>query len=335
MTVKAPYLFFPDPHFDQGDPKVLVVANLYPHPGAEYFGTFVYDEVQALRKLGVGVDVFYVNGKVSKLHYLRAIPPFLRHVRARPYDLVHMHYGLTGLVACWQRRVPLVVTLHGIEVVIPGVAFISRMCARRAAALIVTSRWVAEHVPRPPDAIIPPGVDFDLFRPMDQAEARRALGLPQEKKLVLFAGQPRPEKRVPVIRAAVQRLQDEGWNVEFVMASGQPHERIPIYMNAADVLVLISEVEGSPMVIKEAMACNLPIVTRDLGDTREIIGDTEGCFFCDGSVEGTARAIAQALQFGRRTTGRERVRHLSQEAMARRVREVYERVRRSRKTRGI
>ena len=324
--VRSPYIFFPDPNFEQGDPKVLVVANLYPHPGAEYFGTFVYDEVQALRRLGVGVDVFYVNGRAGKLNYFRSILPFRRQVQARDYDVVHMHYGLTGLVACWQTRVPLVVTLHGIEVVIPGVAFISRLCARQAAALIVTSRWVAEHVPRPPDAIIPPGVDLDLFRPMDRDEARRALGLPLNKELVLFAGQPRPEKRVPVIQAAVRRLQDEGRNVEFVMASGIPHEQVPLYMNAADVLVLVSDVEGSPMVIKEAMACNLPIVTRDLGDTREIIGDTEGCFFCDGSVEGTAEAIAQALDFGRRTDGRERVRHLSLEAAARQVLGVYEKV---------
>ena len=80
------------------------------------------------------------------------------------------------------------------------------------------------------------------------------------------------------------------------------------------------------MVIKEAMACNLPIVTGDLGDTREIIGDTEGCFFCDRTVEGTAAALARALRFGRRTEGRARVQHLSLEATARQVKRVYEQV---------
>lgn len=321
-----PYLFFPDPHFDQGHPRVLVVTNLYPHKGAPYFGTFVYDEVRALRNLGVAVDVFYVNGRANKVNYFLALPGYRRHLRDRPYDLVHIHYGLTGLVGCAQREKPTVITVHGIEVVLPGVALVTRLCARRADAVIVTSRWVEEHLGRRADAIIPPGVDLDLFRPMPQDEARRRLGLPADRKLVLFAGQRRPDKRVHVVEEAVRRLQAEGWPVDLLIASGQPHERIPLYMNAADVLVLVSRVEGSPMVIKEAMACNLPIVTGDLGDTREVIGDTEGCFFCDRTVEGTAAAVAKALRFGRRTNGRQRVQHLSLEAAARRVKDIYERV---------
>ncbi len=320
------YLFFSDANFEQGRPRVLVVTNLYPHEGAPYFGTFVYDEVQALRRLGVAVDVFYVNGRANKANYLLALPGYWRRLRARPYDLVHIHYGLTGVVGCAQWRIPIVVTIHGIEVVLPGVRAVTRYCARRARAVIVTSRWVEEHLNRPADAIIPPGVDFDLFRPMPQEEARRQLGLPLARKLVLFAGQLRPDKRVWVVEEAVRRLQEQGWDVDLLIASGEPHARVPLYMNAADVLVLVSEVEGSPMVIKEAMACNLPIVTGDLGDTREIIGDTEGCFFCDRTVEGTAAAIAQALRFGRRTNGRERVRHLSLEASARRVLDVYTQV---------
>ncbi len=320
------FYFFPDPKFTEGRPKVLVVTNLYPHEGAPYFGTFVYDEVQALRALGVAVDVFFVNGRANKLNYFRSLRAYRQHLRARPYDLVHIHYGLTGLVGCAQRQKPMVITVHGIEVVIPGVAQITRLCARRASAIIVTSRWVEMHLGRRADAIIPPGIDLNLFRPMPQEEARKALGLPLEKKLVLFAGQRRPDKRVHVVEEAVRRLQAEGWPVELLVASGEPHERVPLYMNAADVLVLVSRVEGSPMVIKEAMACNLPIVTGDLGDAREVIGDTEGCFFCDRTVEGTARALAQALRFGRRTDGRKRVQHLSLQASAQRVLDVYKRV---------
>jgi len=94
--------------------------------------------------------------------------------------------------------------------------------------------------------------------------------------------------------------------------------------------VLVSEAEGSPMVIKEAMACNLPIVAGDMGDIREVIGDTPGCFLCDKSVEGTAAAIADALEFGGRTDGRRRVQHLSLANSARRVRGVYENVLRKR-----
>ncbi len=320
------YRFFPDPALPKATLRVLVVTNMYPHPGAEDFGTFVYDEVRALRSLGVGVDVFYVDGRSQRAHYFLALPAFWRQVRARPYHLIHAHYALTGVVARVQWSKPLVVTFHGNEVAISFTAPLSKVLARLADGIIVTSRWVAEHLGTRVDAIIPPGVDLNLFRPMDQQTARAKLNLPMDRQLVLFVGQRRPDKRIWVIEAAVAQLQAQGWPVELVIASGQPHDRIPLYMNAADVLVLVSEAEGSPMVIKEAMACNLPIVTGDLGDAREVIGDTAGCYFCDRTVEGTATAIAQALQFGRRTDGRHRVQHLSLEATARRVKAVYERV---------
>ena len=320
------YRFYPDPKLPYRPLRVLVVTNMYPHKGAEDFGTFVYDEVRALRELGVGVDVFYVDGRSRRLHYLLALPAFWRHLRARAYHLVHAHYALTGVVARVQWQKPLVITFHGNEVAISFTAPLSKVLARLADGVIVTSRWVAEHLGARVDAIIPPGVDLNLFRPMDMQAARQALGLPTDRRLALFVGQRRPDKRIWVIEAAVARLQAQGWPVDFVMASGEPHDRIPLYMNAADVLVLVSEAEGSPMVIKEAMACNLPIVTGDLGDAREVIGDTPGCFFCDRTVEGTAAAIAEALRFGRRTSGRTRVQHLSLEATARRVRAVYEQV---------
>ncbi len=326
MKVASPYMFFPDPREGAPGLQVLVVTNMYPHAGAEDFGTFVYDEVRALRDLGVRVDVFFVNGRADRSNYVRAIPPFRRHVRARPYHLVHAHYALSGVVARAQWTRPLVITFHGSEVAISFTAPLSKVLARLADGVIVTSRWVEAHLGYPADAIIPPGVDLSLFRPVEREEARRALGWPLEGQVVLFVGQLRPDKRVWVIEEAVARLQAQGWPVRFVAATGLPHNQIPVYMNAADVLVLVSEAEGSPMVIKEAMACNLPIVTKDVGDAREVIGDTEGCFFTDGSVEDTARAIARALEFGRRTRGRERVRHLSLEAEAQRVVRVYEEV---------
>ncbi len=314
---------FADPKLEDVDLRVLVVANLYPHPGAPAFGTFVYDEVEALRALGVGVDVFFVNGKESKTNYLRAYRPFWQQLRARPYRLLHAHYALSGIVAAAQRRLPLVVTFHGSEVKIGFTAILSRLLARRASAVIVTSRWVQRALNWPRATVIPPGINLDMFRPVPQAEARQALGLSLSRRYVLFAGQMRPDKRVPVIRQAVNLLQDEGIDVELLIVSGRPHRQVPLYMNAADVLVLVSDYEGSPMVIKEAMACNLPIVSGDLGDARMVIGDTVGCYLCDRSVEDTAAKLKSALAFGRRTNGRERMAAYSLANSAARVQAVY------------
>ncbi len=321
---REPYLFFEDPQWDRRERKVLVFANLYPHPGAENYGTFVYDEVEALRRLGVGADVFYLNGRASRANYFRAVPGYLRHLRRKKYHLVHAHHTLTAAVATLSRRFPLVVTFHGIEVSRSYTAPLSRWLARRADGVIATSPWVEGHLRVKADAVIPPGVDYDLFRPADQTEARRKLGLPPDRKQVLFVGLDRPDKRVWVIRDAVERLRTEGEPVDLLLAQDVKHVEIPAYMNAADVLVLVSEAEGSPMVIKEAMGCNLPIVAGDMGDIRQVIEGIEGCALCDKSVEGTVEAVRQALHFGRRTDGRKRIEPYSLGTSARRVMEVYE-----------
>jgi glycosyltransferase involved in cell wall biosynthesis len=323
---RASHLFFEDPDLPDRALRVLVAANLYPHEGAENYGTFVRDEVEALRKIGVGADVFYVNGRASRMNYALAVPAFFRRLGARPYRIVHAHHTLTGPMARLQRRLPLVVTFHGSEVAESYTAPLSRILARLADGRIATSHWVESHLGRPADAIIPAGVDFDRFRPEDQGEARRALGLPLDRKLVLFVGLPRPDKRIGVIEEAVRLLREQGRPADLLLATDKKHEEITRYMNAADVLVLVSEAEGSPMVIKEAMGCNLPIVAGDMGDIREVIAGTAGCFLCDKSVAGTAEGIEKALRFGRRTDGRSRVLHLSLEESAKKVRAVYERV---------
>ena len=325
MTVERPTWFFSDSN-PKGGMKVLVVTNLYPYPYAPDFGTFVRDEVESLRALGVSVDVFFFNGRASRWNYIKAYPAFWEVLRQGEYDLVHAHYALSGMIARAQLRLPVVVTIHGIEVVLPGVREISRLLARAADAVIVTSKRVQQDLRWEEVEIIPPGVDMNLFRPMPVLEARKKLGLEPSKRYVLFAGKPRPEKRFTIIRKAVGDLRNENPDVDLLVATGMPHAQVPLYMNAADVLVLASRYEGSPMVIKEAMACNLPIVVTDVGDAREVIAGTAGCYLTDGSVGDLAEKLGKAINFGGRTNGREKVSHLSLDAVARRVASVYEKV---------
>ena len=317
--------FFPDTG-RKNSLRVLVVTNLYPYPGAPDFGTFVRDEVESVRSLGVHVDVFFFDGHSSRWNYRKAYPAFWKTLGRGRYDLVHAHYALSGLVARAQIKAPVVVTIHGIEVVLPWVKEASRFLARTADAVIVTSRRVRNDLGWDGAEVIPPGIDLDVFRPMPVLEARKELGLSPGKRYVLFAGKPRPEKRFLVIREAVKRLKERMPEVELLVATGMPHNWVPLYMNAADVLVLASRYEGSPMVVKEAMACNLPIVVTDVGDAREIIAGTEGCYITDGSAEDMAEKLQKAIDFGKRTDGRERISHLALSSIARRVADVYEKV---------
>ncbi len=317
--------FFPDAR-QENSLRVLVVTNLYPYPGAPDFGTFVRDEVESIRGLGVHVDVFFFDGRSSRWNYLKAYPAFWKTLGRGRYDLVHAHYTLSGLVARAQLKVPVVVTIHGIEVILPWVKEASRFLARTADAVIVTSRRVRSDLGWNRAEIIPPGIDLNIFRPMPVLEARKELGLSPGKRYVLFAGKPRPEKRFLAIREAVRRLRETVLEAELLVATGMPHNQVPLYMNAADVLVLASRYEGSPMVVKEAMACNLPIVVTDVGDAREVIAGTEGCYITDGSVEDMAEKLRIAIDFGKRTDGRDRISHLALGSIARRVADVYEKV---------
>jgi teichuronic acid biosynthesis glycosyltransferase TuaC len=304
------------------EPRVLLVTNMYPTAELPAFGTFVAEQVASLRALGVEIDVLFINPRQGKLNYLRGPALLRRQMAAGRYDLIHAHYVFCGLIAATQRRLPLVLTHHGIEVLHGWTAPLARWASRLADVTIVTSPAMQAQLPGKV-SVIPCGIDLDLFQPMERNEARRRLGLPAEKKLVLFAGELRPEKRVEIARAAVERLRQAGRPVELVIASGRPHSDIPLFMSACDALVLVSDYEGSPMVIKEAMACGLPIVSTDVGDVARVLGDTAGCYLCRQDAADVADKLSRALDFGRRTDGRRRVEHLSLRRVAERVRAVY------------
>jgi len=171
--------------------------------------------------------------------------------------------------------------------------------------------------------VIPCGVDLERFRPMDASEARSRLNLPAGAKLVLFAAAMRPEKRFDLVQEAFALVERQLPEAQLVVVSNQPPELVPIYMNACDVLVLASRKEGSPQVVKEAMACNLPVVSTATGDVREVIGGVEGCYICAADPQDIADKLAAALAFGRRTDGRKRVEDLSMERVAERIIEAY------------
>ncbi len=306
--------------------RILVVTNMYPVPEEPTLGVFVQEQVESLRARGVDVDVFFINGRRYRRNYLTGFLRYLPRPWQQHYDLIHAHYPLTGLIARAQIRSPLVVTYHGIEVVFGWQGTLCRALAPFVDGVIVTSERMRAVPGMAQARVIPCGVNLELFRPTDRSQARAELGLPQDGRLVLFCAGMRPEKRFDLVEAAVERLKARDPSVALVVATGLPHDAVPRYMNACDVLVLASEYEGSPTVIKEAMACNLPIVSTDVGDVREIIAGTDGCHLCEHSVDDIAAKLALALQRGQRTDGREHIQHLSLDRIAERLIEEYESV---------
>lgn len=311
-------------------PRVLVVTNMWPSSAAPMAGIFVAEQVDSLARHGIHADVLYIDGATGGWRaYLAGFGRVRGMLHRSRYDLIHAHYVFSGVMAlggaalAHQRHVPVVVTQHGIETQVGWTAPLCRWTSRWAAATIATSRRVQAALRRPDAAVIPCGVDMALFRPMPAAEARAALGLPVEARLVLFAGMRRPEKRFDLVEAALARLTARGQPAQLVIAEHEAHERMPLYMNACDVLVLASEAEGSPMVVKEALACNLPIVSVDVGDVAEVTAGIPGCAIVPRDAEALADGLAAALAFGGRTAGRAAIEHLSLEAIAARIVALY------------
>jgi glycosyltransferase involved in cell wall biosynthesis len=211
---------------------------------------------------------------------------------------------------------------------------VSRLVARRSTQVIIVAEHLANHLPEGLQAsVIPCGLDLQMFRPASQDEARQRLGLPLDRRLALFAANPRnPVKRYELATAAVAQV-TSGCAVELVALDGIPHDLVPAYMNACEVLLLTSRHEGSPMVVKEALACNLPVVSTDVGDVRQLVGAIDGCEVCrDESPEAIASALARVLERGRPINGRAAVQHLDEDRLARQVLDVFERAIAQRRT---
>ncbi len=319
--------------------NVLVVTNLWPTEADPGYGSFVKAQMESLIPLGVQFDVLFVNGRESRWNYLRGIRQVRKRIRDKHYDLIHAHFGLSGWVARWQRHVPLVVSFMGDDVLGRSardgrITLVGRFLqisgftlARLADAVIVKSRQMANKLRVSSAQIIPNGVDLDLFRPIEQAIARKSLGLDPEKKLVLFPYNPsEARKRYDLIQSAVSRAREKVPGLEILVARSLPQEQVATYMNAADVLVMASMLEGSPNAVKEAMATNLPVVTVDVGDAVDLIGPTEGCYRVPREATAIAEKIIEVCRRGSRTNGRAWIRKLSMETVAQQIVEVYARV---------
>jgi len=309
--------------------KVLVVTNMYPTAESPAFGPFVKDQVDSLRRARVDIDVLFINGRKNRLNYLWGIFRLWWVLLKKRYDIIHAHYAISGFVARLQWFHPVIVTYHGAEVG-DYAPFWLKTPARRGAWLfdriIVVNKREKERLINGENktTIIPGGIDFSVFCPMPVKMARRQLDLPLEKPLVLWAGEYwQYEKRFELVQEVVDRLKQNLPETELVLVSGKPHAIMPFYMNACDVLLLTSRSEGSPTVVKEAMACNLPIVSTDVGDVAEIISGVENCYLVEPEAEEVANTLRKVLELRPRTRGREKIKHLGADQIAQRVIEIY------------
>ncbi len=272
--------------------KVLFVSSGNSKNG---ISPIIKNQGESLRKQGVDISYFTIRGKGIK-GYLRNVKPLRQYIRTNNFDVIHAHYSLSAFVASLSGASPLVVSLMGSDLKSEKYfkVIIKLFNKFSWSKIIVKSQDMKNSLGINNVEIIPNGVDFDKFKPMNQMECKRQLGWDLSKKQILFAANPiRPEKNYKLAQESIELLNDS--NIELKVLQDVPNEMMPIYHNAADVILLTSLWEGSPNVIKEAMACNRPIVTVDVGDVKELLKGVEGCFVEKHIAADMLKSLSKAL----------------------------------------
>lgn len=316
--------------------RVLALTNMYPTEETPHYGIFVRNTIEAIRHAdpAIAIDILFVDGRSGRLAYAAAPARVL--ARARGHDLLHVHYGLlAGAGAIFPG--PRVLTLYGSDVNDPSQLRWARPFLGRYAGLAVMNEGMRERVGRPDAEILPPGIDLALFAPRDRAEARARLGLDPSARYVLFPSSPeRRVKRFDLFAEVVARVAERRVDVRPLLL-GRPlraDTEVPWVYAASDLLLLTSDSEGSPTVVKEALAMNLPVVSVDVGDVAALLGDAHPSRVV-GSRDpaALAAAVLDVLDFldaGSPVSGRERAERLSIDATARGYVALYRRVARKR-----
>lgn len=274
----------------------------------------VFNQGESLKSEGVNIEYFTICGK-GLFGYLQNVPRLAKHLKANSYHVVHAHYSHSGFVASLalfiihpKRRPKLIVSLLGSDAYAKGwtrvvIKFLHWISWKTT---IVKTAKMKQILRLSKAIVIPNGVDIKRFKPIEMKESKELLDINLNRRIIAFVADPkREEKNFALAKEAFNLLELE--DVELLPVYNISNALIPFYLNAADVLLLTSKWEGSVNVVKEAMACNLPIVSTDVGDVKMNTKGLDGCYISSNNSEDIANNIEKALVFNNRTKGRERL----------------------------
>jgi teichuronic acid biosynthesis glycosyltransferase TuaC len=307
--------------------RALIITNMYPRPEQPALGSFVADQVAALRRTGVvEVEVFAFAPGGARAYVDGARALRRRHGHDR-FDIVHAHFGLTTWPALAARGRGRVVTLHGTDLAHPRSRPITLAGLRTVDLVATVSEALAREIPAwaaPPGkrAVLPAGVDTGRFVPLPRAEARARLGLEPDRPYLLFAADPsRPEKRF-------DRAQQVAGAARLLTLGRTAPERVPLFVNAANAVVVPSEREGFGLAPLEALACDVPVLATPVGIAPEALAGIDGALCAPFDVATWTRALEPHLADGDpRIEGRARAQQFSTDVMALRVIDAWRRLR--------
>jgi teichuronic acid biosynthesis glycosyltransferase TuaC len=323
--------------------RVLAVTNLYVTPEVPWLGTYVEQQVTGLRQIGLDVDVMFLDRARNGVGVYFFLAPRLRNriAKFKP-DLVHVMYGgiMANIVTSSVTETPTIVTFHGSDLLgehlsgwmreaIAGFGVrCSKTAAQRASGVITVSQVLADALPenvnRAKIRVIPCGIDLRRFKPLDQHDCRERLRWAPDRFHVLFSGSSDPVKRPWLAQAAIKELHRVGIEAELHYLRGIANDEVPLWLNACHVVLLTSLHEGSPTIVKEALACDVPVVSVDVGDVKERIAGIDGCYLASPDPGDLSLKLKMVLTDWRRVPGRSKMKELSLRSVAVRLKTFYE-----------
>ena len=305
--------------------RVLVVTNMWPSPERPALGGFVRDQVEALRGIdGLDVELFVIEAVGGLRPYARAARELRRRYTKERFDVIHSHYGLSGLSAMALRGAPHVVTFHGTDLAHRVVGPVSRALARAVALPAPVSATLAREGGLAGErrlAVLPCGVNLERFAPRDRGEARERLGLDREGRYLLFPADPaRPEKRHDRARELAQAA-----GVELLTYDATPPERVPDMIAAANAVLVTSDREGFGLAPLEALASDVPVLATEVGVAPLVLEGIAGTLCAPFDRRRWLAALGPHLEAADpRVDGRARAALFDRNRLAERVFRAYE-----------
>jgi len=304
--------------------KILIVCSA----NSGKIMPFITEQGDEITRQGHEVDYFTLTSKGVK-GYLSHLSKLKKQLKSKPYNIVHAHFGLSGALAVLQRKVPVVITFHNGETLTKRGNLISSL----ASLFSVGNIYVAEHIYRltyfkqkNKSLILPCGINLVQMKLIPTVEAKKQMQLSDEKINILFGGVfANLRKNEPLAREAIA-LTGQQENINLIELKGYSRSEVNALFCGVDLLLLPTKSEGSPQVVKEAMACNCPIVATDVADIKVLLNNTEGTFLTNFDPQDVADKINKAIAFGKRINGREFISRYDNEVIVKQILDFYKKV---------
>jgi teichuronic acid biosynthesis glycosyltransferase TuaC len=315
--------------------KILFVAAYLESDNTDnYTMPFIDRQMESLQRKGMKIIPFSLNIHKNKSNYIQAVPLIKRIVEKEKISIVHAHYLYSVIPCIIKKKTPVVLSLMGTDVLgkvgkkskltnWANKLFI-RFFLPACDAVIVKSKEMEELVHHQNIHVIPNGVDFHQFKPMDMLKAKQILNLPDYQQIILFAGNPaNPRKNYDLALRVYKKISCKFQNITIIPLKNIPHRKVPYYLNASSCLLLTSFNEGSPNVLKEALACNIPVVSVNVGDVAERLYNLDLCAVCNYDATELAVSVCRILETEKRPDLRNKVTYLDDRFIAEKIENLY------------